>query len=331
MRAYAENEMPLSQRMAIVRQYGINSLSFSAAVQSGLRHFGDSDSFLAFARKYGYTFVLGDPLGPVDRMEFVIDSFLKSFPRATFCQVSEAFAERLSGRRYWINQLGIDTRIDLARFDFRGAEKERFRYASNWLSRRGFQVRELEIDNSRQSEIETLSNRWRASRIVRGETAFLNRPLEKLPHGEMRHFFLLSPEEKILSFLFLDPLYWQGEVIGYVTSFKRRAPDAPPLAELGISKTAIETFQSEGRTLLRLGLSPLAELNDGRFKSNWMLRGSMRTMFRSRLINRYFYNVRGHAEFKSRFRGVAEKTYFASPSFVNDFRFFALMRLCKII
>ena len=38
------------------------SLAWSIAVQDGLEYFGDESGLIAFARKWGYVYVLGDPL-----------------------------------------------------------------------------------------------------------------------------------------------------------------------------------------------------------------------------------------------------------------------------
>jgi lysylphosphatidylglycerol synthetase-like protein (DUF2156 family) len=48
-------------------------------------------------------------------------------------------------------------------------------------------------------------------------------------------------------------------------------------------------------------------------------------------LNKYFYNFVGHTQYKSRFRGVEEKTYYATPSRFNSHRLLALASLCGII
>jgi len=141
---------------------------------------------------------------------------------------------------------------------------------------------------------------------------------------------LLSPEQKLLAFVFLDPIFRNGKVIGYVTAFKRRHPDAPLYAEHAIMKQIIETLKQEGVEQLNLGLSPLARIQDNDFRCNWMTSYLFRRMFNSQWHNRYCYNVVGHAEYKSRFRGEEEKVYFASQSRFNSPRLLALIGLCGI-
>ncbi len=44
-------------------------------------------------------------------------------------------------------------------------------------------------------------------------------------------------------------------------------------------------------------------------------------------LNRFFYNLRGHADFKRRFYGREQQTYYASDCLFNDFRVIASLRM----
>jgi phosphatidylglycerol lysyltransferase len=330
-KSWAEDELPLDFKLQMVRRHGSETLSYAAAVQTGLCHFANRFGFLAYQRKYGHTFVLGNPVVAPNQTSTIIDEFLKQHRNVTFCQVDDRVASILNERKYWVNELGYDSRIDLEDYNFAGKEKERFRYASNWLRRRKYEIRELDFDAEVIREVKQISDSWMKTRNVSKETAFMNRPLEFTDQPDVRRFFLLDAEQKIQAFVFFDPIFSNGDVIGYVTAFKRRLQKAPSLAEQGICKFAIDQFKSEEKRLLRLGLSPFADLADQRFRHNWLLQKAFRYYFNARWVNRHFFNLQGHAEFKNRFRGVKEKTYFASPSWINDVRLFAMMRLCKLI
>ena len=159
----------------------------------------------------------------------------------------------------------------------------------------------------------------------------MNRPFCFDVEPDVRRFFLYDGEGNLTAFVYFDPIYQNERVIGYTTSFKRRVPDASPYCEMGITKYAIEQFQSEGRQLVKLGLSPLAEIENRQFRSNPMMHWSFRYGFRSFWVNRFFYNLKGHAQFKNRFGGVAEKTHYAAPMLASDLRIFAMLRLCRIL
>ena len=104
--AYDMDQMPLEWRRSNLRKYGGETLSYSSTYQAGLRHFGNESGFLAFARKWGYTFVLGDPIcRPSDNSE-LISQFLAKFRRAAFCQIGDDTAAELDRRGFWVNPDG---------------------------------------------------------------------------------------------------------------------------------------------------------------------------------------------------------------------------------
>jgi phosphatidylglycerol lysyltransferase len=328
-------------RHELVSKWGGFTLAWSLAVQDGLEYFGDETGFVAFGRKWGYVYALGDPVCSPSRSEELLHQFLNRFPNAGFVQTSAVTARCLEAKGFYVNELGIDTRIDLQSYDFAGKQKEHLRYASNWLTRRGYRiVEEADCDEVRLVTAE-ISEQWRRNRIIKSrEVAFLNRPMQdnewdltaaNSSINGVRRFFLLDKVGRRVAFVFFDPVFENGTVIGYATSFKRRLDKAPPVAEVGITRCAIDVFRGEGLNVLFLGLSPLAETENLEFRKNWFLDKSFRYLFNARWFNRWVYNLKGHAEFKQRFRGCSEKVYFASPKISNDLRLLGLLRLCRAI
>lgn len=326
-------------RQHLASRWGSFSLAWSIAVQDGLQFFGDDTGLIAFAKKWGFVHVLGDPLCSPASRENLLEHFIDAFPNAAFYQINSETAGILESRGFYVNEMGIDTRIDLQNYDFKGKQKEHLRYASNWLTKRGYQIVEEQDEAAARTAAHQISEQWRQTRIVRSrEVAFLNRPLQEnewhLEEGSairVRRFFLHDAGGQKVSFVFFDPLIENQGTVGYVTSFKRRSQSAPSIAEVGITKHAIDVFRAEGLKDLYLGLSPLAEIENDRFRKNWFLHHSFRHVFRSKIFNRYIYNLTGHAEFKKRFRGESEKVHFASTRIVNDLRFASFLRLCRAI
>ena len=76
-----------------------------------------------------------------------------------------------------------------------------------------------------------------------------------------------------------------------------------------------------------LGLSPLAGIEDREFRANRLIHMSWSRGLNAWWVNRFFYNLAGHADFKRRFDGVEEQTYYASNCLFNDFRVIASLRL----
>ena len=277
------------------------------------------------------TFALGDPVCDPSATDALLRSFLDQTGRPSFCQVSASTAEKLSALGYIVNEMGVDTRIDLAEYDFRGKSKEWLRYASNWTARRGYKVIEASFDEIDAGVVESVSEAWRKTRTVkRKEVRFLNRPIVLEDEPYVRKFYLLDESERILAFIYLDPMFEAGEVTGYVTSIKRRLPDAPVYAEQSIMKAIIEILQAEQINTLRLGLSPCAWIEPSPFRESRFRRWMFQRAYNSKWLNRYAYNMVGHANYKRRFRGTEEKLYFATPPGFRPRQMAALIALCGI-
>lgn len=318
-------------RIAAFEQHGDFSMAWSTVVQPLLLHFGDREGYVAYRTRWNQTIALGDPVCGPDQMKPLLADFIAQHQRPSFIQVSAATAEVLSKHNYRINEIGLDTTIHLANYDFKGKHKEWLRYADNWTRRRGFEVRECNFNEVSDTDVEAVSEAWRKTRTVkRKEVRFLNRPIVLQDEPNVRKFFLFDAEGKISAFVFLDPLFRNGSIFGYVTSIKRRLPDAPIYSEQAVMKTIIETLKSEGVEELKLGLSPCASIErSGYAESGWM-RALFQWAFNSKLVNRRAYNLTGHATYKNRFRGESEKVYLASPRGFHPRRIPALIAMCGI-
>ena len=320
------------QRLELVRQHGDFSLAYTTAVQSGLKYFGDNRGYIAHDNRFGYTFVLGDPVAAARDRERLIRQFVAQHRLLAFCQISPATAQIVRKLGFYVNEMGVDSIVSLTGYDFRGQEKKWLRTAESWTNRRGYTTREETAERVGVKLINSVSLAWRATRTIkRKEVRFLNRPFVANDEIGTRRFFFFDADERLLAFVSFDPIYRDGQLIGYVACSKRRHPDAPAYAEQAIMKYAIEVFQNEGCQELRLGLSPLAGIEDQEFRSSWFIHKLFRYGFSSRVINSYFYNVQGHAEYKRRYRGREEKVYFATKSPFNLVQLAALVKTCKLV
>ena len=330
--ASATDTLSMHERSALLRRYGDFTLAYSACHQEGISHFGDADGWIAYAERLGYTFVLGDPMTSDDNRESLIRRFVSSYPNSSFIQVGHQTAAVLNRIGYRINAMGVDTLIDLDEFSFRGKRKERYRYAYNWLCTHGFRCFESTISEVRRPRLKRLSLAWRKTRPIRKrEVCFLNRPMVFRDEVDTRLFFLTDSTNQLFAFIGLDPLYRDGKVIGYVTTFKRRDPAGPSYSEQGLMKFVIDQLKEERRQELHLGLSPLAQIAPHEFRGNSSMGLVWSYAFNASWINRHFYNLQGHAAYKRRFRGEEIQTYFATKGFFNYGRIFALLRLCGVI
>ncbi|HEV7252428.1 MAG TPA: phosphatidylglycerol lysyltransferase domain-containing protein [Mesorhizobium sp.] len=322
-------ELPAEDRLDAFMRFGDHSLAYSASVQP-LHAWGGRDGFIAYGRLMGQAVALGDPIAPIEARAGLLKSFIAAAGRPSFAEVSPDVARLLAGFGYRATQMGVDTRLDLQRHDFSGGKGKALRYAERWLKTNGFGLGEMEEFPGLDGTVAEMSRRWREGRIVkRREMAFLNRGFPKKPEPLMRRFVLVDPEGRLNCLLFMDPIARDGEVIGYMTSFKRRAPDASAHAEMGLTKFAVERLKEEGREKLMLGLSPLLDLRPSGFPESRAFRALLQALYASDLVNRRVFNVQGHAAFKRRFHGKEEPRYFAWAKGSPLLPFLATLRLSK--
>lgn len=328
----AANSMDPSCRMGLLRSHGDFSLAYTTAVHDSLRYFGDETGYIAYkVKRKKYVLALGDPVAAPKNRERLIERFINQHRHTAFCQTSPSTAKILDRHGFYNNEMGVDSILYLPEYDFRGKHKKWLRTAEAWTQRRGFTAREETTDSVGLDQIESVSLAWRSSRIVKQrEIRFLTRPLMITDEPGTRRFYFFDPEDRMLAFVFFDPLYREGKLIGFAASSKRRHPDAPVYAEQAIMKHAIEVFKNEGLEELRFGLSPLAWIEDQDFKSSWLLGKMFRSGFSSRWVNRRIYNVQGHAQYKRRYRGREEKVYYATRTPNNLMQLAALIKACKI-
>lgn len=320
-----------SRSLAAARKYGGFTLAYNTAVQDGLEYFWSGDSYIAYRSYKGYVFVLGDPVAPRENLSPLLQEFLARFHKPTFVQISSATAAALAPLGYYINEMGVDTCLDLPSYSFAGKTMERIRYASNWLKKHGYTIEETTFSEASAEEALAVTNGWRdGMKCRKAEMRFLNRPIRYEDEPDVRKFFLRDGAGRCVAFFYFDPLYRAGKVIGYATAIKRRLPDAPIYAEQGLMRFAVEQFKAEGIEQVNLGLSPLAWIENKTFRRNPFLHHSFRYAFRAWWVNRFFYNLEGHALYKRHFKGREEPFHYASPVLFNDLRIFNLMRLTGV-
>ena len=163
-----------------------------------------------------------------------------------------------------VNEMGTDIRLDLANY-----KRKSLRHDFNRSVKDGYVTKECSAAEVGIEAIKDVSDRWRETRTFKDrEVAFLNRPVVLEDEPDVRQFFTFDRDGKLVAFAFYDPIYEDGQVIGYSTSFKRRIPEADSKICNAILHFAIETFRAEGRKSLHLGLSPMADIEDKEFRHN---------------------------------------------------------------
>jgi lysylphosphatidylglycerol synthetase-like protein (DUF2156 family) len=319
------------QKLKLCQKHGDFSLAYSTAVQPNLQHFGDDNGYIAYATKMGHVFALGDPVAPHGERAAYIERFVATASKPCFVQIGQSTAEVLSGLGYRINHMGVDTRLTLATHHFAGKKNETVRYSERWLLNKNYSIVECDGTVTDAQQIRDLSNDWRAGRIVsRREMCFLNRPFlaDLAPH--MRRFVIIDPRQKPVAILDFDPIFSGGEVTGYTAAFKRKLTGTTPHAEVGLTKFATDRFREEGRTLVTLGLSPLAAIAASGFAESKIWRSLFQRAFSSERVNAKIFNLQGQAAFKRRFHGEEQPMFMAFKR-GTPMEMIALLRLLKTL
>ncbi|WP_062121018.1 phosphatidylglycerol lysyltransferase domain-containing protein [Aureimonas sp. AU40] len=324
-------EPDLATRLRLCRDHGDFSLAYSTAVQPGLRYFGDEKGYIAFATKMGHAFVLGDPVTGEGERDGYIRRFVAQTRHPCFVQIGHATAGVLAGLGYHINQIGIESELPLEAHSFAGKRYETIRYSETWLRKKGYRILECDGSVVDAEQIRHISSNWRTGRIVsRREMRFLNRPFEPFLAPPMRRFMLLHPDGQATAILDFDPIFKDGDVVGYTAAFKRKLVGTTAHAEIGLTKFAADRFREEGRLHLSFGLSPLAGIKASAFPESRLWRLSFEQAFRSKRINEKIFNLQGQAAFKRRFHGNQKASYIAFKR-GSPVEMLALLRLLKTL
>ena len=323
--------VPLATRIGLLRQHGNFSQAYSVTFQAGLEHFGDERGFIAYKKVWGTALVLSDPLAPKQNHSDLIGRFLQENRDAAFWQVSRPVAELLASLGFFVNELGPETRIDLATYTFEGGGKRHLRNATNRMVKQGYNTRESSVSSVGANKVQAVSDAWRQSRQIRNrEVCFLTRPLVIDAEPDTRAFFTFDPHGELAAFGIFDPVYESGEVVGYGSQHNRYRPDCDLLVQVATRRSAIEKFQAEGKKWLFLGLSPFADVQDKDFRHDWWVRKAFKRCYGNSLFNRHVYSLQGHATHKRQFRGTQAQTYYAFNRRPSVPRLFKLLWACNI-
>jgi lysylphosphatidylglycerol synthetase-like protein (DUF2156 family) len=327
-----EWQVTADQRREHLLRHGDFALAYECAMEPGLSSFGDRRGFIAYERKMGHTFALGDPVADPATVDSLIHDFAGHLRGPTFVAIGQATAERLAARGFHVTHFGHDTVIDLAGHTFAGGAGKPIRYASSWIATNGMTVAEARFEDFTQDSIRHLSRSWRQSRVnFRREVGFLNRRLQARSEEGVRTFFATDAAGVPVGFVVFDPVYRDGRILGYLASGKRRDPERSAYLDMGVMRHAIDVFKAEGREAVWLGLSPIADLHRGPFRDSALLHKVMAGGYRSAYVNNRIFNFAGIAAYKRRFRGREIPLYIASPPGSDFTRLVALLRVVRLI
>ncbi|MGI9395477.1 MAG: DUF2156 domain-containing protein [Boseongicola sp.] len=309
-----ERELPIDARWEILRRHGNFPLAYSAVSEDYLSTFGDERGMIMFAQKMGATYALGDPMASDNDISELLPEFVGAFGAPVFVACQSHTAKALSRLGYSVNALGYDSRLDLAGHSFKGGTFKRIRYATSWLATNGMSIVEETDFEASPKALRQMSHKWRKTRVNRREIRFLNRAFEAQVLPDVRRFFAVTETGKVVGFISFDPVFSAGRITGYLASQKRRLPEGSAYLDLAIMRAAIDIFKAESVPSVYLGISPVAGIGPAEIghELGWLRRG-FQAAHQSNWVNTKFFNSRGLAEYKNRFRGHRIPLYICLP------------------
>jgi len=309
-----------------LKRYGTQALAY-ATLQEGMEYFLTDCGYIAFTavqhpllapRRRWITF--SDPVCPPDNLREVISAFLSANHRAAFGVISEQCAAVLRQMGFKANCLGFEPEIPIQTYNTQGNWKELdlIKRARNEARREGLLIREEQIEKVNRDELNAVSAAWRSAKRVSDREIWLyaRRPLFVHEEG-VRKFVAYDRDHHVVGFAFYDPIYRDGQVIGYAANILRCDERRFGRLATAIHMEAIEVFRREGALVLNLCLAPFVKLDGGKFNDDLLSKLFFELSAR---YGNNIYNFQGLSFHKSKYRAPEKFLYYASNSLVptND-------------
>lgn len=263
-------ESKKQELLSYIKQFGTGSLAYSA-LQEGLNAYRQEGyGFLAHApieEDNQTTICLSDPICAPHSKKALLEGFVRTFMNPLFLHISRETAEILHSMGFYVNEMGTETIIDVQKFSLSGHKKEYLRLQRNHAHRDNIQVIEPRNGEVSVDTMRAISDAWLKHKVGGDhELSLIMRPIVYEEEPDVRHFFAIQ-NDTVIGFVFFDPMYRDGKVIGYLANFLRTSVHTRYSICDFIILEAIAKFKSEGIEVLSLGFSPFADINDsGEFR-----------------------------------------------------------------
>jgi lysylphosphatidylglycerol synthetase-like protein (DUF2156 family) len=290
-------------RFTKLQNFGRGSLAYSS-LQEGLQYFMHELGYVAYRQlKDGKNsvVVLADPICEPGRRKEFMAAFLEHKSDPVFLHITRDTGEILNELGFRVNELGVETIIDIQDFDLVGNKKQQLRAARNNAKKDNLEIVELDsVDNATMRAFKKIGDDWLKEKVTSdSEMRFIVRPLVLVDELDVRKF-VAKLDGEIVGFVVFDPMYENGEVIGYIANHLRTNLKRSYSVVDAIILEAIEKFKAEGKRELSLGLSPLAKVDDqGEFTHSKLLTAHFKYAFERA---NYLYNFKNLAQHKLKYR-----------------------------
>jgi phosphatidylglycerol lysyltransferase len=305
-----------------LKQYSTQAFSY-ATLQEGMEYFVlDNVGYVAFntinhpafARK-PKRIVLGDPICSGRNIDCLTDAFLDfSDRKAVFTIISGDFADFIRKKSFKVNSLGYEPEMHIQTYNFKGNWKELdvIKRAKKEKEREGIEIKEQRVDEVDKKSLERVSRQWLSGKKLSAREIWIYaRPPVFEEEADVRKFFAYDKDKNLEGFVFYDPIYRCGNVVGYSANISRCNEDRFQKLSVAVNCHAGEQFRQEGKEILNLCIAPFDKVDEGRFNDDFVLKIFVKTC---RKYGHRVYNFRGLSFYKSKYRADEKQVYFASGS-----------------
>jgi lysylphosphatidylglycerol synthetase-like protein (DUF2156 family) len=290
-------------RLRYLTRHGRSSLAYSS-LQPGMQCFLEPGvGYIAYVSpdsKHPVSICLSDPICKSDDYEQLLTKFVNQRETPVFVHISKAIATILSTKGFLINEIGSEMVIDLEQFSLSGSDKAFLRSQRNRAQKDGLIVLEQSMEQVGADALRQLSDRWMEKKVVSSaELSFLLRPIVYDDEKDVRKFYAYR-NEKLVGFGAFDPMYEDGQVIGYIANTLRSTSDGNYSVPDTIILKAMEVFKAEGKKFVSLGFLPLYAVSDsGEFAYSPLLKKAFQFAYEH--LN-WVYEFKDLAFHKTRYR-----------------------------
>jgi lysylphosphatidylglycerol synthetase-like protein (DUF2156 family) len=309
-----------------LKRYGKEALAYATLLE-GMEYFVSPTGYLAFTSvrhpvfaRNGRRIVLSEPIcAPADLPDLVRE-FLDFAPQTTFVVISEQCAEVLRRIGFKVNCVGYEPELRVQEYNSQGNWKDLdlIKRARNEAKREGIVIREENIEKVSRSQLDAVSKKWIAHKKVNVREIWIYARRPVFSHEEdVRKFVAYDRDGRVAGFVFYDPMYRDGKVVGYSANISRCDEQRFGRLATAVNMVAMEQFRTEGREVLNLMLAPFVKLDDGKYNDDWATKMFFAI---SERFGNDIYNFKGLSFHKAKYRGVEKSLYFASnnPMPSND-------------
>lgn len=298
----------------LIQHYGRQSSAYFN-LQSDVQRFGDPRlGFVAYApvnTLFGrVNIVFANPVCAPSIQPLLLRQCLERVPgQFLFSGIDDDVTGDLRALGFTINAMGSEFRVRIADFDTVGRDKKQLRHAGNLGNRCGLRVVEQQAREVDPQQMERISRLWRQHKQVRNhELRLLTRPPVFQDEWGVRRFHAYDQKNQLLGYVFFDPFFENGEVVGYTANILRQDLENSPSGLLDfIILEAMARFHEEGIEYLSLGISPLHNI-EAIPGDKPLIRYVAQRLYRH---GNHLYAFQSLAYHKTRYRGEETRWYLA--------------------